>query len=164
MGRVKAEVAKCTGCSLCELACSVAKEKVFNPGKARIKVAKEGLPAQVAILVCAQCKRAACAESCPTDAITLRNDTGAWVVDEKLCVGCGLCVEVCAFDAIWLHPATGVAIKCDLCDGKPECVARCPKDVLSLQLPKPPKSTRAKETIKRNLEQKGLSGDQFLID
>lgn len=163
MGRVKADVAKCTGCSLCELACSSVKEKVFNPVKARIKVVKEGLPAQVAILVCAQCKRAACAEVCPTDAITLCKDTGAWVVDEALCVGCGLCIDACAFDAIWLNPSTGLAMKCDLCEGNPQCIERCPKDVLSLQLPKPKRSSRATEVIKRNLEQKGLSADQFLI-
>lgn len=34
----------CTGCRLCELACSMAKENTFNPKKSRIRVELVGIP------------------------------------------------------------------------------------------------------------------------
>ena len=38
------DMTKCTGCRMCELACSMKHEGVFNPRKARIKVYLIGLP------------------------------------------------------------------------------------------------------------------------
>ena len=52
-------------------------------------------------------------------------------VDEGLCVGCGLCVEVCPFDALSLK--NGVAAVDEVsCMGCGVCVPRCPQDALAL--------------------------------
>ena len=163
MPRVKVDLSKCTGCGLCQLACSAVKEKVYNPEKARIKVTKQGLPPQSAVLVCAQCRKAACKEICPGKAITRNNTTGALVIDDSRCVGCGLCVDACPLDTIWLHPETGVAMKCDLCSGEPACVARCPRGALSVFEGKSKLSESANRLVNHYLEQKGLSPADFLI-
>ncbi len=41
---VRADMELCTGCKLCELACSFIKEGVFDPLKSRIRVHMIGLP------------------------------------------------------------------------------------------------------------------------
>jgi Fe-S-cluster-containing hydrogenase component 2 len=163
--RIKVDTSKCTGCGICELACSAAREKVYNPEKARIRVVRLGLPAQSSVLVCAQCMKAACAAVCPANAITRNESTGVWTVDDSLCLGCGLCVDACPLDAIKLHPDSGTAIKCDLCAGlgEPACVSRCPKGALSVYEGKPHFSQAAGRLVEHYLEQQGLSKEQFLI-
>jgi Fe-S-cluster-containing dehydrogenase component len=41
---IEVRIEKCTGCRLCELACSAVKTRVFNPRNARIKVCLVGIP------------------------------------------------------------------------------------------------------------------------
>jgi Fe-S-cluster-containing hydrogenase component 2 len=54
------------------------------------------------------------------------------LVNEDLCIGCAMCVNVCPAGAITLDPVEGVASKCDLCGGDPQCIAYCPAKVLKL--------------------------------
>jgi Fe-S-cluster-containing hydrogenase component 2 len=42
------------------------------------------------------------------------------------------CVEACPFGAIYAHSDVEHPIKCDLCNGNPQCVATCPKNVIRL--------------------------------
>lgn len=161
--RIKVDLSKCTGCSLCELACSAVKDKVYNPEKSRIKVIKQGLPPCAAVLTCAQCLKPACQAACPSQAITRDDSTGALVVEESLCLVCGLCVDACPLDAIKLHPDNVSAIKCDLCGGKPKCVDNCPRGALSLFTKKQKIPDTAKNLVKHHLEKNGLSQQQFLI-
>ncbi|MDH5703068.1 MAG: 4Fe-4S binding protein, partial [Aigarchaeota archaeon] len=39
------------------------------------------------------------------------------------CIGCKECVWACPFGAMSVKK--GVAVKCDLCDGEPECAKVC---------------------------------------
>ncbi|MCL6558509.1 MAG: 4Fe-4S binding protein, partial [Firmicutes bacterium] len=49
------------------------------------------------------------------------------VVDEKRCVGCGVCVEVCDYNARTIDEETGKARVVEaLCQGCGACVAACP--------------------------------------
>jgi len=77
-----------------------------------------------------------CLKACPTGAIEvdLKHGTYARIVDEGKCDGCGgqtsiKCVEACAQyfspSRIRIDPERLVAIKCDLCDGDPQCVECC---------------------------------------
>jgi len=66
-------------------------------------------------------------------AIRFDQQTRAWLVDETMCDECGRCVEACPFDAIWMDPVTGRAIKCDLCGGATWCVVACPADALTVR-------------------------------
>lgn len=81
-------------------------------------------PAKERPVVCIQCEDAPCAEACPTNAIT-KTETGAWIVNEEACNGCGLCVESCPYGVVKMNPESGVAMKCDFCGGDPECVKMC---------------------------------------
>jgi Fe-S-cluster-containing hydrogenase component 2 len=71
-----------------------------------------------------------CVDSCPKGAIGRNRKTGAVVVDEEKCSGCGLCVLSCPLGILKVDRVTHVAIKCDLCGGDPECVKRCPEKAL----------------------------------
>ncbi|MFB0538359.1 MAG: hydrogenase iron-sulfur subunit, partial [Anaerolineae bacterium] len=59
------------------------------------------------------------------------------VVDERLCAGCGTCVETCAFQAINLERGEGVLstarIAPLLCKGCGNCAAACPSKAITLQ-------------------------------
>jgi heterodisulfide reductase subunit A len=58
-------------------------------------------------------------------------------VDERLCTGCGTCVETCAFHAISLKKNKGVLSTAQiaplLCKGCGNCVTACPSKAISLQ-------------------------------
>jgi len=60
------------------------------------------------------------------------------VVDEKLCTGCGNCVETCPFGAISMYKQEGVLdlsqIDPLLCKGCGNCVVACPVKAISLPL------------------------------
>jgi Fe-S-cluster-containing hydrogenase component 2 len=58
-------------------------------------------------------------------AISRKEQTGALVVNENLCVGCKTCVIACPLGGILYHYIKGCAMKCDHCGGEPECVKSC---------------------------------------
>jgi heterodisulfide reductase subunit A len=59
------------------------------------------------------------------------------VVDERLCAGCGTCVETCAFQAISLEKGEGVLSTAQiaplLCKGCGNCATACPSKAITLQ-------------------------------
>jgi len=127
---LRLKLSACTGCQLCQLACTAFHEQLFNPHKARIKIVheytEEGL--RIASRHCILCLK--CEEACPTGAI---NDNGRWmIVDRRKCIGCGDCVRACPKEVIYLD-AKRKSIICDLCGGSPKCVEWCPKDVITLK-------------------------------
>jgi Fe-S-cluster-containing hydrogenase component 2 len=70
-------------------------------------------------------------EACPTNAISRNEETGAMVVDEDACVGCRVYNMACPIGGVSIDPVTNIAIKCDLCDGDPECVKYCDIEAIS---------------------------------
>lgn len=123
--RIVIDQNKCSGCRLCEVTCSEFHEGEINPALSRIIIVKNEEIGEDRPSICEQCDNAPCADSCPIDAISYNAKTGVWIVDEEICTGCGLCVEACPFNVIYLHPVMGVAYKCDLCGGDPQCVIVC---------------------------------------
>lgn len=127
---LKFSLSNCTGCKLCELACSSAHYRVFNPDKARLKITHEYNDDGIKIkkTSCIHCKK--CEKTCPVGAI---KSNGRWmVVDRDLCTGCGDCVETCPTGVLYLDREDKPII-CDLCDGDdPQCVKWCPKGIISL--------------------------------
>jgi carbon-monoxide dehydrogenase iron sulfur subunit len=122
----------CTGCRMCELACSSSKEGQFNPDRARVKVIDNRLEGWSRPAVCLQCDEPLCVAVCPSQAISKGVTEGGdrvVVVDPEKCYGCQSCVMACPFGAISFLPKTK-AIKCDLCGGSPECVKFCFYDCL----------------------------------
>ena len=128
---VDCDPAKCVGCVICEYACSLEKEKVFNPVKSRIRAIRLDVLSNMAV-ACRSCKEAPCVAACPEDALLQSTKTGVVTVDEDKCNGCGWCIEACEYGAITLHPNRQKVIVCDLCNGEPECVKFCPEGALNL--------------------------------
>jgi len=128
---VMVEYKACTGCRTCEMICSLKNEGVIAPSLSRIRVYcyPPGLDIPT---VCVQCLKAACVDACPQNAIMKDEELGIVIIDEKLCTGCGLCVEACPAKAIAIHPTRKVAFKCQLCMGEAPCVEACPANALSL--------------------------------
>ena len=121
---------RCTGCMQCELACSYVKTGTFQPARSLIRVHIFDELASYSPYTCFQCKEAWCMTVCPTNAIAINADTGAKVVLEPTCVGCGLCTIACPFGTVFHNPDTHKAYKCDLCDGDPACALACPTDAI----------------------------------
>jgi anaerobic carbon-monoxide dehydrogenase iron sulfur subunit len=144
MPHVKIATKTCTGCHMCELACSAWHEGAYRPSLARLFVDVDARAGTVKGRTCLQTSCARCQKACPNEAIVTRELTlrvkgdfsaqeklGAelrgyvLVVDEELCTGCGECYAECPTATIHEHPERGVAFKCDLCGGEPQCIAFC---------------------------------------
>jgi len=142
---------RCTGCNRCVYACSAVKEGMFMPSKARIHVNNFSHQGYSVPNVCFQCPKAACIEACPTGAI-FKSERGVVVLDAKKCDGCGQCVDACPYGMIEQY-ASGIAYKCDLCNGDPICAAEChygalvfkETDKISLKCRKDQMKQRSKE-------------------
>lgn len=117
----------CTGCGICELACSYRWFKVFNPKRSAIRAIKLE-PGIDVITFCTQC--GICIDACPTKAIKRDPVSKIVKVDFEKCGACEDCVVACPYGAIHVDPIIKKAIKCDTCNGNPECVKRCPQSVL----------------------------------
>jgi TPP-dependent indolepyruvate ferredoxin oxidoreductase alpha subunit len=126
---VNCDPQKCIGCNVCEYACSMEKDKTFNPAKSRIRSLRLDPLTNLAIS-CRLCKDAPCVAACPKGALTQSTEERAIRVDEEKCNGCGWCIGACEYGAVTLHPDTKKAITCDLCGGDPECVRWCPESAL----------------------------------
>lgn len=133
MGRALAiQQENCTGCRMCELACSSSKEGQFIPDRSRIKVVDNRLEGWSRPAVCLQCDEPMCVAVCPSQAISKKvTAQGDHVieVDPEKCYGCQSCVMACPFGAMSFFPKSK-ATKCDLCGGSPECVKFCFYDCL----------------------------------
>jgi uncharacterized Fe-S center protein len=60
------------------------------------------------------------------------HSSGKPIVDQSVCVGCRVCAQTCAHDAISFDAANGnkASIDVDKCAGCGRCIGRCPKDAV----------------------------------
>jgi len=123
---------RCSGCRLCELACSLKMVGEFNPSRARMKVI--GFEEAFALpLMCFQCEIPYCSEVCPSGAITKEEETGTIKISRQKCTGCKMCMLACPFGTISFSSEEKIAVKCELCGGEPECVMVCPTKALEFK-------------------------------
>jgi len=118
---------RCTGCHSCEMVCSLTHDGECNLSLSRIGIIKTngGGTNENNPIVCQQCGDPICAEVCVMCAIFRNESTGALLIDESVCMGCKTCVIACPLGGVLFHYKKQCAIKCDLCDGEPECVNSC---------------------------------------
>ncbi len=77
-------------------------------------------------------------------------ETGALIIDGKLCVGCKLCVQFCPFGGIGVVSETKKIVKCDLCNGEPVCVKFCQPEALQYL-----------DATKLNLQKRRVAAEKF---
>lgn len=126
---------QCTGCGACELACSMRNVGEFNPSRSRIEIVSFEPDFFRLPVVCVQCYKPPCAEICPTGAITRDEAKGIVRVSKAKCNGCRMCEEACPFGVIFYSELEQTAVKCELCDGNPQCVPFCATKALEYREP-----------------------------
>jgi len=114
----------CTGCRVCESVCSLVHDGEFNPARSRIRIIRWETQGVDIPVTCQQCDEAPCQEACPTKAIRRNPKTKAMETKEELCIQCHMCTLVCPFGATLISPE-GKVLRCDLCQGEPECIKLC---------------------------------------
>jgi anaerobic carbon-monoxide dehydrogenase iron sulfur subunit len=153
------DVAKCTACQKCEIACAGHNVKEMNAARARIAIfprptvqvradgawwgaagravpgegVRESPPLNDAAgtpVTCLQCDDAACVRVCQVGALVRNPVTGAIEVDQARCVRCKMCVPACPFGNMTWDEPLGQVAKCDLCHGMPQCALACPSGAL----------------------------------
>ena len=120
------DLAKCSGCSRCEVHCSFFHSGKIGRSGARIKVVKiEEIGIDYPV-VCQQCQERYCTR-CPEKAIE-KGSLGQVIVSPTLCTACGSCEIMCPIGAIELYDE--IPHVCDLCGGDPRCVKACTLDAI----------------------------------
>ncbi|MEM2207028.1 MAG: 4Fe-4S dicluster domain-containing protein, partial [Sulfolobales archaeon] len=108
----------------CEVVCALKHEGIIWPEASRVRVF-EYVPGITIPQLCSQCSDYPCVNSCPTNALSVDEATGAVKVDESKCIKCGSCVEACPGRIPRILPHKNAVLICDLCGGDPECAKVC---------------------------------------
>ncbi|MEN6310207.1 MAG: 4Fe-4S dicluster domain-containing protein [Acidobacteriota bacterium] len=122
---------KCTGCRNCELACSFIQEGAFRPLLARVHAyswEREGVSVP---MMCQHCEDAPCITVCPTGAMHRNKATDTVDWNSTTCIKCRMCTIACPFGNAVYDSQTNRIIKCNMCNGDPECVRFCPSEALT---------------------------------
>jgi len=139
-GWIMRDYVRCSGCRMCEVACSLHHEGRIWPEASRVRVFAL-VPGTDFPHLCCQCDDYPCVNACPIKgAISIDKRTEAVVVNKELCTGCGACIRACPGRVPHRHPREKHVLICDLCWGDPECVKVCTEagyDALRL-VPKSP--------------------------
>jgi Fe-S-cluster-containing hydrogenase component 2 len=123
------ELAKCSGCSRCEVHCSFFHSGQVGRSGARIRVVKiEEIGIDYPV-VCQHCRERYCTK-CPENAIQI-GPLGQIIVSPTLCTACGTCEILCPVGAIELFAE--IPYVCDLCGGNPRCVRACTLDAIHFE-------------------------------
>ena len=142
------DVAKCSGCYNCQLACKdehcdnewlpyAKKQPITGQFWTKVTEHVEGSIPKVKIHyipeICGHCENPACLSACKSNAIYKRDD-GLVIIDPIKCTGCKACESACPYGSIYFNSELNIAQKCTGCahlidEGKaPRCVSVCPTE------------------------------------
>lgn len=114
----------CTGCRQCMTACSFKNYKTYNYNLSLCKVLEDPRGGFVRVH-CQHCKDPMCMAACPVKAIKKDEKTGFVTIDKMLCIGCKSCTYACPISIPQMGRGLKAMVKCDMCDGDPECIKVC---------------------------------------
>jgi anaerobic dimethyl sulfoxide reductase subunit B len=137
-------LANCTGCKACEIACKDRKDlpvgvrwrRVYEYGGGEWvqdgdQMVPKGVFSYFVSTACMHCAKPICMEVCPSSAMQKRDD-GIVVINTEQCIGCRYCSWACPYGAPQFNEEAGVMTKCDMCvelqakGENPACVDACP--------------------------------------
>jgi anaerobic dimethyl sulfoxide reductase subunit B (iron-sulfur subunit) len=139
------DVAKCTGCKTCQVACKDKNDLEVGRNFRRVaeyaggewKEAKgawtQDVFAYYTSISCNHCEKPACVKVCPTGAHAKRGGSGLVLIERSKCIGCRLCEQACPYGAPQYDAKANKMTKCDACvdrlakGGQPACVEACPQ-------------------------------------
>lgn len=116
---------KCVGCRSCEMMCSLTHEGLCSPALSRIRVVKDERVGWNVPIGCSMCDKPYCVMACPVGAASKDLRTGLVGMADGKCIGCRQCVQACPFGHAGYNVVKGIAFKCDLCGGEPQCAKFC---------------------------------------
>jgi carbon-monoxide dehydrogenase iron sulfur subunit len=128
MKKIKVDSKKCSGCRLCMMNCSFQHFNVSAPHLSNVRILGSESHAEFNPTVCRQCSGRFCVKSCPHDALSISDRTGAVQIDHDKCELCGACISACPFNCIYISinpQGEKMLFVCDLCGGDPQCVRNC---------------------------------------
>jgi carbon-monoxide dehydrogenase iron sulfur subunit len=102
-------------------------------------------------VTCQQCESAPCMAICPVKAISRNQSLNRVEVNYDRCIGCRMCITACPFGAMLFNGLTQKVMKCDFCDGDPQCVRFCET-----------KAIRYAEPIEQSLDKQVAVADKFI--
>jgi formate dehydrogenase iron-sulfur subunit len=150
------DLAKCTGCRACQLACKQWNNRPVKQTRAagtyqnppdlqwhtwtlirfQEVESKDGVKWLFRKDGCMHCTDAACVKVCPSGAL-YHSELGTVGIMNERCIGCKECVSACPFEIPRYNKETDNVAKCDLClsririDLLPGCVKACPTGALT---------------------------------
>jgi len=119
--KIKVDPIKCSGCHLCEVACSLCHLGIINTEKSAIRIRKDDLDSSLNIpILCHQCKEMKC----------LKKEEAIETEEKRKFIWDRGRAERCPFNAL---PILGEnAYHCDLCGEHPQCVKVCTPGAISI--------------------------------
>ena len=125
MKRLIVNPVPCTGCLSCEAVCALSRAGIQDRSAASFRVSLDIFRGSHSHSCCRHCPAPACAEACPSGAMSLDPSTGIASVERERCIGCGACTGACPFGVLFMWGGERWPAKCDLCGGSPRCVDAC---------------------------------------
>ena len=123
-------MSKCIGCYTCMLICAAVNRQSHSIQKSCIKIRTYGgLSGKFVETVCQACHEAACAEVCPSNALTLRKGGGVLLKKDQ-CIGCRSCQSACMVGAVDFDEDLKQPIICHHCG---ICARYCPHGCLQTE-------------------------------
>jgi tetrathionate reductase subunit B len=126
---------RCIGCHSCSIACKSENNVPLGYWRSWVKGLQRGAFPDTGNFflrrVCNQCDVPPCTQVCPVQATVRRPEDGVVVMYYGKCIGCGMCIGACPYDARFFNPIGHTADKCDFCTARidrglqPACVEAC---------------------------------------
>lgn len=125
---------KCVGCHTCTVACKSENNVPLGYWRSWMKGIQKGTYPNVKNFflrrLCNHCDNPPCVDVCPVQATVKRAD-GLVTMYYGKCIGCGMCIAACPYDARFFNPVRRTADKCSFCAHRidagllPACVTSC---------------------------------------